>query len=129
MYWNKTLINFYQEFYAELKEYEITPYRADYRLKEFPHKENSFRAPDEDTAILNIEFDLGIKLLGELGEYVYRTQYLHQDLPRRFSAASIEDKVRMVKGELVKILLGFNDPKKSRMSEAYKMGSNSRGCR
>ena len=124
MRWNRALINFYESYYHELKEYEISPYQVDIRMKEFPGRSGgSFRAPLEDQSILNAEFDLSMRWLGPLGEYVYRTKFLHsfENLPKgKFTVLEIEEKEKTVRRELVGFLLDSNDKKKSRMSEAYK---------
>ncbi len=120
--WSKELITFYKRNYRELKNYELSPFRADHRMKGLPIKRATFNAPFEGQAILNAEFDLGMKVLGPLGEYVFRTEFLNtfENLPEgHFTAAEIEDKGKTVQYELWTILNGFKG-KKSRMKEAFK---------
>jgi len=110
--WTKALINFYETYYKELKEYVISPYQADNRLRDFPRRTGaSFRAPLEDQSILNAEFDLAVKWLGPSGN-VYRTKFLEKK-----GKVTIED--RAIKRELVSFLLDSNSRERSRMSEAY----------
>ena len=119
MVWTKELKAFYKRNYEELKNYDLSPFRADHRMKGFPvKKRSSFSAPFESQAILNAEFDLGLRILGSLGEYVYRTKFIGQNLPRKFTALEIEEKTKTVQYELWTILNGFKG-KKSRIREAY----------
>ena len=119
MNWTKELVGFYKRNYKELKDYDLSPFQADHRLKGFPIKKvSSFSAPFIGQAELNAEFDLALKILGPLGEYVYRTKFIGENLPRKFTAKEIEEKTLTVQFELWNILNGFKG-KKSRISEAY----------
>ena len=120
MHWTKELVGFYKRNYRELMDYDLSPFQADHRLKGFPIKKvSSFNAPFIGQAELNVEFDLALKIMGPLGEYVYRTKFIGENLPRKFPAKDIEEKTLTVQGELWNILNGFK-VKKSRIREAFR---------
>ena len=69
--WTKEFFELYEEYYFEFKEYTFSPFSLIALPKEMM-KIRSFRAPFENHAIANADFDLGIERLGARDEKAYR---------------------------------------------------------
>ncbi len=114
MRWTKARVEIFIEYYTPLKEYELNPWQEEVNYsgeRIVKGKGGRFRAPFEMQAILNAEFDLGIKSLGELGEKVFRLRWLdgktldeiNKLLPEPYG--EIKEKWRSVKRDLINWLL------------------------
>ena len=114
MRWTKARVEIWIEYYVPLKEYELEPWSeiAEYAGERIIRGKGSrFRAPFEMQAILNAEFSLAMKSLGELGEKVFRLRWLdgktldeiNKLLPAPYQ--EIKEKWRSVKRDLINWLL------------------------
>ena len=102
MRWTKELVDEYIEHYYELKEYEILPWQVIENIggQTAVRGQRTFESPFESQAILNAEFDMAIKKLGELGELTFRLYYLRGD-----TRIERERCRRNIKSQLIQILL------------------------
>lgn len=79
MNWTREQVLIYIEYYYQLKNHELKfwqetySYRGEQAIRSIG---SGFTAPFIPQAEKNIEFDLGIKRLGKLGERVFRLRYL-----------------------------------------------------
>ena len=102
MRWTKELVDAYIEYYYPLKEYSILPWQIVENIggQTAVRGQRSFESPFESQAILNAEFDMAIKKLGELGELTFRLYVLRQD-----TMVERQQCRRNVKNQLTQILL------------------------
>lgn len=102
MRWTRELIDAYIENYHELKNYSMMPWQVVDTIGGVPavRGQRTFESPFESQAIMNAEFDMAIKKLGELGELTFRLYCLRHD-PR----VARQQCRRNVKNQLTQILL------------------------
>ena len=115
MRWTVARAEIWIEYYKPLSEYELEPWSEidEYAGERIIRGKGSrFRAPFEMQAILNAEFDLAIKSLGDLGEKVFRLCILDKlDIEEAikkidgYTVKRIKDKRRSVKRDLINWLL------------------------
>ena len=114
MGWSREQIEIYIEFYYQLQSYELNPWQETFLYRGEPAIRglgSGFRAPFIAQADKNIEFDLGIKSLGKLGEKVFRLRYLDgyglEEINKMLKEPykDIEGSWYSVKGKLVDYLL------------------------
>ena len=115
MRWTVKLIKLWIELYDELKEYHINPWKEVYYWRgeaAIKSKGSGHRAPFENLAMMNAEFDLGIKALGKLGSQVFRLCILEgkdiyeaNKLIEGYGYEEIRKRKRTVRRELIDYLL------------------------
>lgn len=114
MRWTKERIQIFIDYYYELANYELNPWQEtdSYSGERIVRgKGGRFRAPFEMQAILNAEFSLAMKSLGELGEQVFQLCILDKlDIEEAnkmidYPIKDIESKRRTVKRDLINYLL------------------------
>ena len=109
MRWTRDLIEKYIDHYHALRNYDILPWQVTDIIGGQPavRGQQKFESPFETQSILNAEFEIAIKQLGELGELTFRLYYLnwHTKVERQ----SVR---RNVKKQLIKILLDSEKPPK-----------------
>ena len=111
MRWTRDLIDAYIENYHELKEYSMMPWQVVDTMGGVPavRGQRTFESPFESQAIMNAEFDMAIKKLGELGELTFRLYCLRHD-----TMVSRQQCRRNVKNQLTQILLDSEKTPKRR---------------
>ena len=112
--WTRELAEIWIEYYYPLKEYELNFWQEKFNYRGETAIRGSgsrFRAPFEMQAILNAEFDLGIKALGKLGSQVFRLRWLDgyglEEINKMLKEPykDIRESFRTVKSKLIEYLL------------------------
>ena len=114
MNWTREQVEVFIEYYYQLKEYELQFWQESFSYRGVDGiraKGTGFTAPFIPQAEKNIEFDLGIKSLGKLGERVFRLRYLDgyglEEINRKLKEPykDIADSFYTVKSKLMNYLV------------------------
>ncbi len=118
--------------YFKLHDYQIG-WQTNYETNRIKQTTPSYHAWWETHAIMNAEFDLGIRNLGELGAFLFVMCILNNitiqevlgmrvklELLQKYSVLKIMNREAEIKQEFIQFLLDSNKPQTSRLSEAYR---------